>query len=242
MKSLIKQLKKKKHLVFLDLEGTQFSHEMIALGAIRVDLDFKYRIRKIHPGIKFYVKSKNPIGKYVQQLTKISPKLLETEGISFKEAMEKFKKYCGASYSKMAFITFGNHDLRILSQSMRHFEEADQNIVDHVTNNSVDFSAFLAQYVRDDNGNPLSLINYLKIFNETPIGTIHDPLCDAQNLLKLYQATIKDKTDIIFNQYLKQLRLMKIFPDPVKKTIEQLTSGKSVTPEEFKTFVKDYIA
>ena len=71
MKSLFKLIGKKRTIIFLDLEGTQFSHEMIALGAYRADLDKNYRIKKVHRGIHFFVKAKNKIGHYVENLTNI---------------------------------------------------------------------------------------------------------------------------------------------------------------------------
>lgn len=46
MKSLFKLIGKRKTIIFLDLEGTQFSHEMIAFGAVRVDLDKNYKVKK----------------------------------------------------------------------------------------------------------------------------------------------------------------------------------------------------
>ena len=44
---LIEQVIKKdtKHLLFLDLEGTQFEHEIIAIGAVLVDLDEEKRVK-----------------------------------------------------------------------------------------------------------------------------------------------------------------------------------------------------
>ena len=46
MKYLEKHLNKRKILCFLDLEGTQFSHEMIALGAVKVDIKKDGSIKK----------------------------------------------------------------------------------------------------------------------------------------------------------------------------------------------------
>lgn len=240
MKSLIKLLNKRKHILFLDLEGTQFSHEMIALGAVRADLDYKYRIRKIHPGIKFYVKSTGPIGKFVQELTGITPDILAKDGISFKEAMEKLKKYCGLSFTKMAFMTFGNHDLRILAKSLEAHHNADREIVQHIIRNDIDFAAVLSQYVKDEKGNPYSLVNYLKLFGAEPTGISHDPLYDAKDLMLLYKLVMKSE-DKIYEEYLKVLKQMKHFPDPIHNIIVKLVDGKDITSQEFKENVRNYI-
>lgn len=91
MKSLVKAINKRKHILFIDLEGTQFSHEMIALGAVKVDLDYKFRVKKIYKGIKFYVKSVGPIGHFVQDLTGITPELLSSDGLPLKLLLSKSK-------------------------------------------------------------------------------------------------------------------------------------------------------
>lgn len=41
MKNVLKKLKGRHYLCFLDFEGTQFSHEMIAYGAVLVTIDKK---------------------------------------------------------------------------------------------------------------------------------------------------------------------------------------------------------
>ena len=50
-------------LAFLDLEGTQFTHEMIAIGIVKVDIRKDGTIKKIHKGYHSYVYAKNKIGK-----------------------------------------------------------------------------------------------------------------------------------------------------------------------------------
>ena len=72
-KKLLTVLKGHKVLVFMDYEGTQFSHEMIAIGAILVVIDQKTgRIKKKKAPFKTYVKAHNRIGSYVERLTGIN--------------------------------------------------------------------------------------------------------------------------------------------------------------------------
>ena len=46
MKVLTNALKGSRTIVFFDFEGTQFSQEIVALGAIKVDIDEKNQIMK----------------------------------------------------------------------------------------------------------------------------------------------------------------------------------------------------
>jgi hypothetical protein len=65
MKALRKAIKDKRVLVFVDLEGTQFTHEMIEIGAYVAYLDDDLHIKKHDKGFTTYVKATNPIGRVV---------------------------------------------------------------------------------------------------------------------------------------------------------------------------------
>ena len=93
MKYLEKHLNKRKVLCFLDLEGTQFSHEMIALGAVKVDIKKDDSIKKIHKGYYSLVKAKNKIGKIVTDLTGINEAMVKQNGKSLRVVISEFKKY-----------------------------------------------------------------------------------------------------------------------------------------------------
>lgn len=240
MKSLFKLIGKRRTIIFLDLEGTQFSHEMIAFGAVRADLDKNYRIKKIHKGIKYYVKAKNKIGNYVSELTGIHQDILDKKGITYKEALKKIRKYCGYFLSRVVFMTFGTHDLRILMKSLEQSPDADHDFCNFMVKNSIDLSMVLSQFIRDENANPLSLLNCLNVFHIDLVGEPHDPLTDAKHLMLVYQAMLEQK-DVVFDEYKKLLMHYKTIPDPVKKTIKELMDGKDVSSEEFITSLHEYI-
>lgn len=240
MKSMVKQLKKRKRVIFLDLEGTQFSHEMIALGAIRVELDRHSQIKRKHKGIKFYVKPKNKIGSYVTKLTGITHEIVEREGLSFQDALKRLKRYCGHHLSQVVFMTFGNHDLRIIMKSLENSPDADNEFCHFICHNTIDVSATISQYVKDKNGNPLSLIHNLEVFEVPLVGDPHDPLIDAKHLMLLYDAMMK-KSDILFQEYRKVLYQYKGLPDPVRYAVRSLIDGNNVTSDEFAQKMKEYI-
>ena len=107
MKALDRHINHAKTLCFLDLEGTQFSHEMIALGAVKATLRKDGTIRKIHRGFYTLVKPKNRIGKVVTDLTGITEADVKKSGVPFRVAMEKLKKYMGREFTKCYYVTFG---------------------------------------------------------------------------------------------------------------------------------------
>lgn len=240
MKAISKQIHYRRHLLFLDLEGTQFSHEMIAFGAVKATLKSDGSIDRVYKGIKRYVKPKNSIGNFVTKLTGITKEILTEQGITYAQALTDIKNYCGPHFAKTAFVTFGSHDLRIFMQSLIYSPDADETIAKHIAKHHIDMSMLLGQFIRDDKNNPLSLTNYLKVFGRDFIGQSHDPLDDAKNLISIYKDCFVKK-DIIYDEYLKVLAKMRHLPEPVQKTLIALLAGETVTGEDFSKFVKDYI-
>ena len=238
MKYLEKHLNKRKVLCFLDLEGTQFSHEMIALGAVKVDTKKDGSIKKIHKGYYSLVKAKNKIGKIVTDLTGINEAMVKQNGKSLRVVISEFKKYMGKDFSKTLFVTFGSHDLRILAQSLAYNLDAPKEEIQLMIKHGFDFSEFMSQYVRDDNGNTYSLANSLKLFGVDFEGTQHDAYADALNLAYLYDAFIKNK-DILKNEYKKVLYNYRHIPAPIKELLTNLKEGKSITPEIFDHLVEE---
>ncbi|NCA94719.1 MAG: exonuclease domain-containing protein [Epsilonproteobacteria bacterium] len=241
MIELKKAIRGRKHLVFLDLEGTQFSHEMIAIGAVRAVLGKDGTIRKLYPGFKRLVLAKNNIGKVVVQLTGITNEMLKKDGVTYRVAMEDFKKYVGRSFTKSLFITFGNHDLRIIAQSVSHNLDANKNDAKFIKENYLDLAAFISKYIKDEKGNSLSLDNSLKIFNIEFDGTKHDPLDDARNLARLYDA-MHINPNLLAQEYKKVLAKNKALPSPLPKLINKLTKGESVTPDEYEDMIREYVS
>ena len=241
MKKFERLLKGHKSLVFLDFEGTQFSHEMIAIGATHVVIDRHGYIKKHKKPFRVYVKAHNRVGKIVTDLTGITDEMLKKNGVSFFTAMSELKKYCGLAFRKSSFITFGNHDMKILSSSISYSFDFPKEIVQCIQQNYIDFSAFIGEFMRDDKGNPLSLIRYCDAFGVKQAGPAHDPAVDAENLAWLYDATMRH-SEILLEEYKKVLKSFNHFPQPVSNVIKKLTNNENVTSDEFDKEIKDYIA
>ena len=238
MKALEKRIQHRHQLCFIDLEGTQFSHEMIAIGAVKVDIHKDMTIKKIHKGYYTLVKAKNKVGKVVEELTGITDEQIKKDGVSFRQAINDIKKYLGKEFSKTLFVTFGNHDLRILSQSLAYNLDAPKEDTYLMIKHNFDLSEFISTYIKDDNNNTYSLANMLKIFHVEFEGTQHDAYADALNLAYLYDAMLKNK-EILKEEYLKVLAKMRHLPEPVHEAIVKLVSGNEVTPEQFAGLVED---
>ena len=240
MKKIDRLLKGRKYIAFVDFEGTQFSHEMIAIGAVLCSLDRNNGIKTYKEPFKMYVKAKNKIGSYVTDLTKITEEQLKAEGKSFSDALLAFKKYLGLKWKKCLFMTYGNHDLRILNQSIAYNFHFPKDFCSQFQKNYGDFASIIGEFVRDANGNPLSLVHNCELFNVELMEPAHDPASDAVNLARLYDAFIKN-TELVKSEFKKSVIHTIHVPDPIKTVITKLTNGESVTPEQYDAFVKDYL-
>lgn len=242
MKQIDQILKNKKCLVFLDLEGTQFSHEMIEIGAYKCTLKSDGHFKKIMPGFKSYVRAKEHIGHFVTELTGITEQKLKEEGLPLRVVLQSFKEYVGRDWEKTLFVTFGSHDKKIISESIMHNLDADKNLTSHMIHSNWDFSDWLSRYIRDANGNTYSLTNFLKRFGVEFEGKAHDALVDAYNLAMLYQAVL-DHPDILSQEFKSTLVLKNShYPLPIRNLIAKLNRGESVTPEDFDAEIKDFLS
>lgn len=241
MKKLLKLVDSYQTLVFLDLEGTQFSHEMIALGAVKVRLHKNKTIKRFTKSMKVCVKPHEKIGRIVENLTKITPEIIEKEGISYKDALVAFKKFCGRDFTKTLFVTFGSHDIRILNQSLLHSKDASSEIVHQISKSHLDLSQVLSEYVRDENSNTYSLVNFLSLFGKEFEGEPHDCLQDAINLAYLYNEALK-QPKIIFEKYVAWLEKYKKMPRPIIKIVQKISKDRVATYEDFKEFAYEEIA
>lgn len=240
MDKVLKLLKKRKHIVFFDFEGTQHSQEMIALGALMCTIDKHGYINKTKAPFKVYVKAKNRVGKYVVNLTGITDDLLEKEGISFLEAMNLFKKYCGIVWKKSLFVSFGNHDIRILNQTIAYNINAPKDLCHQIHANYWDFGGFISNFIKDDNGCMMSLIHYCELFNVKLHEPAHDPEADSINLARLYDAFMHDK-ELVLEQYKKVLANNRKLPEPVLSVIRKLVKGEDVTITDFEDAIREEI-
>lgn len=237
MKKINNLLKDAKTIIFFDLEGTQTSQEIIAIGAIKCVLDNKNQIKKIYPGFKKYVKCNGEIGHIIEKLTGITYDLINSQGISFNEMFQLFDEYIGDKVN-LKFVSYGNFDMRLLNQTILVNNMVNNPLFNYIQQNYIDFALMFYQYVRNNNGTQLSLVDALRIYKTTPETNIHDPLIDTKNLIHLYKAFLKHKK-ITIEEYEKTLINHKSYPEPVRKLLIKLRDEKSINYSDFINFIKE---
>ncbi|MCD8203659.1 MAG: hypothetical protein LUB56_00845 [Coprobacillus sp.] len=242
MKKLRNLLKSHKAICFFDLEGSQYSHECIAIGAVLATFNKAGELTKIRPSFKVYVKPKNKIGKYVEQLTGITEDLLEEKGVSFAEAIEKLFAYLGKYEKNTLFISYGNHDMTILGQTIAYNLDAPLAKCTIIQKNYLDFQAIFNEYVKDDNNNVLSLVHACEMFEiNIEEGIVpHDPASDSLLLSRLYQAFLTRK-DIVFDRYVKVLSSLNNLPAPIENVVKDLSEGNEVSQEKYYSYIEETI-
>lgn len=181
MKFINRKLNDANKIVFIDFEGTQLTQEIIAIGAVKAELDAKKNIKKFDKGFRIYIYTDSKIGSIIEDMTGIDRPLLNAKGVDFETGIRKLQKYIGEDLTFTKFMTFGTYDARLIKNTASLYEmEDDPFIVDFLQKN-IDFSAILNTFVRSDKNESLSLSNACKLYNITPYGRHHDPKSDAFN-------------------------------------------------------------
>ena len=221
MRLLKEEIGEPRELVFLDLEGTQLSHETIAIGAC------KY----------FCGPDLLPLpGKKIQVF-----KRLKTEGITFHKALVELMTFTKCT-GKKVYITFGNQDLNMLYQSkIRANDQLCQDFYDHIKRNWFDMQAFVSRFVHDERHMTFSQPKLLEIYEAKNLQHAHDPLYDAENLMNLFIQVIK-RPDITLREFKKNLLTSKDFFIISKPFIDDLCNGKDVSSKDFNKAIEDYLS
>lgn len=242
MKQLQRILKNKQTVIFIDFEGTQYTHEIIATGLVKCTIDENGNIQnEDDDGLLIYSKPRTSIGKIVSQMTSLTDSFLKENGITWEDTINRIQEYIGEDLEHTTFICFGTNDPKMILESCRLSHPENSNIAKSWLNNFFDFLAFISQYIKDDNNNTYSLVNFLKLYNIQPTGISHNPLNDAKDLKNLYKAFI-EQPDIAFKEYKKTLKRLKSLPQPIKNIIDSLLAGKNVTPDQLDEYIKNYLA
>lgn len=243
MRLLKEEIGEPRELVFLDLEGTQLSHETIAIGACKYfcgpDL-LPLPGKKIQV-FKKLIKPQSPVGGVVTILTGITDDRLKTEGITFHKALVELMTFTKCT-GKKVYITFGNQDLNMLYQSkVRANDQLCQDFYDHIKRNWFDMQAFVSRFVHDERHMTFSQPKLLEIYEAKNLQHAHDPLYDAENLMNLFIQVIK-RPDITLREFKKNLLTSKDFFIISKPFIDDLCNGKDVSSVDFNKAIEDYLS
>ena len=236
MQEINKILNNRKEIVFLDFEGTQITQEIIAIGAIKVTLDAKNQIKSKSNPFRVYVKARGKVGRIVKNLTGIDDQLLKEQGVTFKEAFERLRKYVGKNVDKYLYCTYGNYDMRMLHVTSEINMMNEDSLVQAILHHYWDFSATFTKYIKSARNEQLSLKDGLKVFKLSFEGEEHDPSFDAVNLMRLYDAFLTQKGTVL-TEYKKTLDRYNKMPRPFQKVMRKLNTDDSITKEEYINFI-----
>ena len=155
--------------------------------------------------------------------------------------MEQLKKYCGLYWKRCLFVSFGNHDIRILNQTIAYNLNAPKELCHQIHANYFDFATFISSFVKDQNNCMMSLVRYCDLYKIETHKPEHDPEADALNLAKLYDAFVGNK-ELLAEEYKKVLINTRKIPEPIIGILCLLSEGKTIQPSDFDELVKEDIA
>jgi len=141
--------------------------EIIQIGAVRVTED-----QEVSDEFQVMVKPKyyRHLNRRVSKLTGIKEARLKEEGVSFPEAMERFRSWCGED---IIFLTWGFDDIAILKENLRLFG-LEEGWTDRWYNAQMIFNA-----QTDGSNAQKALKTAMEIFGIEATRPAHDALGDA---------------------------------------------------------------
>lgn len=242
MKALNKRIAKAKYLLFIDLEGTQFTHEVISIGAYLAKLNKNGTLSDHKDGFYRLVKAKERITPFIVDFTGITQDMLERDGIEFAQAIKELAAYVGKAWANCLFVAYGHNDILMLKTSLAKSPGSFglKERIEHIARHYLDFQSFSEQYIRDENHNTLSLQNMLLKFHIAPEGTFHNALDDAKNLMRIYEAFQKE-TEIVTDSYKRILSFYSKAPRPILRVLKMLNNGQKVEPSDYTRFIEEEI-
>ena len=230
-----------KCLLFIDLEGTQLTHEMIEIGAYKVILRDDLTVKKVFKPYHAYVQAKHRVGPIVTKLTGITDLKLKKEGVPFRLVQQQIKKYMGKDYKDFLLVSYGTEDAHIILQSVENNMDCSVEDGRYLARRFFDLAEFVGRFVRSESNNILSLTNVLGKYEVRFEGTAHNAQADAYNLLLLYQAFL-ERRDITKKAYKQTLLARGGIAPSVKRVIAELAEGRPVTPEDYDRFIDEEFA
>ncbi|HBR85877.1 MAG TPA: hypothetical protein DEA32_01675 [Firmicutes bacterium] len=242
MKLLEQAIGPVRELVFLDLEGTQTSHETIAIGACSYICDEHLLPVKGKPIkiFKRFIRASSKVGKVVSDLTGITEDTLVSQGIDFNRAISELIESTKIPGGKRKYITFGNQDIVMLKAStLKDTSGKAMAYYNHIRRNWFDFQDFVSRYVFDGRHVTYSQPKLLQIFEAEDLKHAHDPLYDAENLKNLFIA-VSTKPEILIEWFLKNVENSRHSGKILKPIVDRLLSGETISPEKFSAFLKEY--
>lgn len=240
MKDLQRAIRGKKCLLFIDLEGTQATHEMIEIGAYKVLLKPDLTTKKVFKPYHAYVQAKHKVGPIVTKITGITDLQLKREGIPFRLVLQQIKKYMGKDYDDALLVSYGVQDAHIILQSAENNMDASTDEARFLARRFFDLAEFIGHYLRSEEGNILSLTNALKAYDIEFAGTAHNAQDDAYNLYLLFNAFVEHPEKTLVH-YRNAIAYQNHLPGPIRKVLSQLKNGKAVTPEDLDRFLSESI-
>lgn len=227
-------------IVFFDLEGTQINHKAIAIGLVA----YKKKIGEIdfdidHP-IKYFslIKTDEPIGSVVQQLTSITDKDILERGKDIHDVVLDITKLL-RPYKK-CFISYGDLDILMLKNSLDFNDITESNFFRNVTKYYFDFHSYLMKRIVRDKGTAYSIASLLSLYDIKVDGKLHDPLTDSISLALIYKNYI-NQFDKTLSLVMKNLKVAPIKNQVYASIYEYLEKNESIDMDEAKEIVRKYL-
>ncbi len=211
-------------VVFLDFEGTQFSHKVISIGLVACKKEKDSLLFDVQNPLRYqrYIQTDDPLGPIVEEMTKINPGLLHEKGIPLHQAILEITKML-RPYKKK-FICYGSLDMKMMHLSIDEKNQTESDFFKNMVKNHFDFHSYLERRITNEKGQSYSIEKLLSLFSLSPEGDFHDSLTDAYNLMKIFSSFVSDEeraVELFLRNYKKNPYTSKIDKEIVSQLLDK---------------------
>lgn len=228
-------------VVFFDFEATQYTHKAIALGVVIQPKKPGSLVEDTDKPICYHslIKTKDHIGSVVSNMTGIRKEMLEKEGKSFHTVILELSKLLRPYHCKR-FVSYGNGDMFIFSETMNPRDETETNFFSHLKKNYFDLAKYLSKRIVSPQGHMLSVAKLAEVYGIEIEGATHDPLYDSLLLSEIYRHYVNDKErtiELVLKNYAVNHDMMQISHQLASRLLEK----NSLEKEDLIALLEEFI-
>ena len=215
-------------LVFFDLEATEIRHQAISFGMVGLKKKSGKSLGEL--------KTEDNIGEFVENLTGITPELIEKEGKTFSEALVEILNLL-RPFSKKVYLSYSDSDMMILAHTIHKKINVEDNFFRMISNSYLDLQNYYSKRILSEKGKTLSLFKLASLLQVEEEDRKHDALSDSIVLKNVFLQYFK-REDLVYPLAIRSLQTSVIGKEVKFYLLEEVLAGREVSLSSFEQKVR----
>lgn len=225
-------------LVFFDMEATEIRHQAISFGMVGLKKKSGKSLGELEEAFSYhtYLKTEDNIGEFVENLTGITPELIEKEGKTFSEALVEILNIL-RPFSKKVYLSYSDSDMMILAHTIHKKINVEDNFFRMISNSYLDLQNYYSKRILSEKGKTLSLFKLASLLQVEEEDRKHDALSDSILLKNVFLQYFK-REDLVYPLAIRSLQTSVIGKEIKSYLLEEVLAGREVSLSSFEQKVR----